>query len=148
MGLHDPFGYLKHKLWPKEGSGVKLTIWLLTIKIQESLWFPYVQVANHILLENSQQGLQLCFRPHFNWRSAQDVMGLQNHMSPNLKNFGIPKLGVSRQNDIWVLALGTCIENTIKGESSGFPQIWAVMNLVSSCLLVAHPCTKSAPTTH
>jgi hypothetical protein len=22
MGLHDPFGYLKHKLWPKEGSGV------------------------------------------------------------------------------------------------------------------------------
>ncbi len=26
MGLHDPFGYLKHKLWPKEGSGVKLPI--------------------------------------------------------------------------------------------------------------------------
>jgi hypothetical protein len=23
MGLHDPFGHLKHKLWPKEGSGVK-----------------------------------------------------------------------------------------------------------------------------
>ncbi len=22
MGLHDPFGYLKHKLWPKEGSGI------------------------------------------------------------------------------------------------------------------------------
>jgi hypothetical protein len=19
MGFHDPFGYLKHKLWPKEG---------------------------------------------------------------------------------------------------------------------------------
>jgi len=26
MGSHDPFGPLKHKLWPKEGSGVKLTI--------------------------------------------------------------------------------------------------------------------------
>jgi len=26
MGLHDPFGYLKHKLWPQEGMGVKLTI--------------------------------------------------------------------------------------------------------------------------
>jgi hypothetical protein len=26
IGLHDPFGYLKHKLWPKEGSGVKLLI--------------------------------------------------------------------------------------------------------------------------
>jgi hypothetical protein len=26
MGSHDPFGYLKHKLWPKEGPAVKLTI--------------------------------------------------------------------------------------------------------------------------
>jgi len=22
MGLHNPFGYLKHKLWPKEGLAV------------------------------------------------------------------------------------------------------------------------------
>jgi hypothetical protein len=26
MGSHDPFGYLKHKLWPKEGSKVKQPI--------------------------------------------------------------------------------------------------------------------------
>jgi len=26
MGSHDPFGYMNHKLWPKEGSGVKLAI--------------------------------------------------------------------------------------------------------------------------
>jgi hypothetical protein len=26
MGSHDPFGHLKHKLWPKEGMGVKLAI--------------------------------------------------------------------------------------------------------------------------
>jgi len=36
MGLHDLFGHLKHKLWPKEKSGVKLAIWLLTTKSQES----------------------------------------------------------------------------------------------------------------
>jgi hypothetical protein len=24
--LHDPFGHLKHKLWPKEVLGVKLPI--------------------------------------------------------------------------------------------------------------------------
>jgi len=24
MGSHDPFGDLKHKLWPKDGLGVKL----------------------------------------------------------------------------------------------------------------------------
>jgi hypothetical protein len=23
MGLHDPFGHLKHKLWPKEGLSIK-----------------------------------------------------------------------------------------------------------------------------
>jgi len=26
MGSHDPFGYSKHKLWPKERSGIKLPI--------------------------------------------------------------------------------------------------------------------------
>jgi len=35
MGLHDPFKYLKHKLWLKEGMGVKVSIWLLTIKSQK-----------------------------------------------------------------------------------------------------------------
>jgi hypothetical protein len=27
MGLHDPFGHLKQKLWPKEGSGVATPLW-------------------------------------------------------------------------------------------------------------------------
>ncbi len=26
MDSHDPFGHLKHKLWPKERPGVKLAI--------------------------------------------------------------------------------------------------------------------------
>jgi hypothetical protein len=26
MGLHDPFEYLEHKLWPKEGPIVKVSI--------------------------------------------------------------------------------------------------------------------------
>jgi hypothetical protein len=26
MGSHDPFGHFKHKLWPKERSGIKLAI--------------------------------------------------------------------------------------------------------------------------
>jgi hypothetical protein len=32
MGSHDPFGHLKHKLWPKERPGVKLTVWFPTTK--------------------------------------------------------------------------------------------------------------------
>ncbi len=26
MGLHDPFEYLQHKLWPKKKLGVKVSI--------------------------------------------------------------------------------------------------------------------------
>jgi hypothetical protein len=53
MGLHDPVEHLKHKLWPKEGPGIKLAIWLLTTKSQESPRFPYVQVVCQISLERS-----------------------------------------------------------------------------------------------
>ena len=42
MGLHDPFGYLKHKLWPNEGPKIKLSIWFPTTKSWEFPWFPYV----------------------------------------------------------------------------------------------------------
>jgi len=66
MGSHDPFGYLKHKLRPKEGSTVKLSIWLPTTKSQKSLRIPCVQVAWHIPLKSFQRGLKFYFRPHFN----------------------------------------------------------------------------------
>jgi hypothetical protein len=35
-----------------------------------------------------------------------------------------------------------------KGEGDGFSQVRAAVNLVSSCLPMIHPCTKSAPTKH
>jgi hypothetical protein len=101
MGSHDPFGYLKHMLWPKERSGVKLPIWLPTIKSKKSPWFTYMQLSCHMSLKIYQQGL-FFFKPHLNWRSSQDVMGFQSHKSPHFGNFKIPKLGVPRQNDIWV----------------------------------------------
>jgi hypothetical protein len=88
--LHCPFGHLKHKLWPKEMSRVKLVIWLPTTKSQESTQFCRVQVACDILLKRSQQGLQLCFIPHRNLRFARQVMHLQSRGSPNYGNFRTP----------------------------------------------------------
>jgi hypothetical protein len=88
MGSHDPFGHLKHKLWPKKGSGIKLPIWLMIIKSQKSPQFPCIQVACNILLKKYRQGLQLCFRPHLNRRSAHKIMGPQSRKSPNFGNFG------------------------------------------------------------
>jgi hypothetical protein len=38
----------------------------------------------------SQTGLQVCFRPHPNWRSKQRVMNSQSPASPNRDNFRTP----------------------------------------------------------
>jgi hypothetical protein len=53
MGSHDPFAHLKHKLWPKEGLGIKSPIWLPTTKSQESPQFTCLQVPYNIPLESS-----------------------------------------------------------------------------------------------
>jgi hypothetical protein len=126
MGSHNPFGHLKHKLWSKERSGVKLTIWLSTIKSWESTRFPCVQVACDIPLERSQRGLQLCFRPHFNPRFACKVIGPQSRGSPNFGNFGTKchlDVGLVERHIVYY-----------KGEGGGFPEVRVMMSLVSlSC---------------
>jgi hypothetical protein len=59
----------------KKGPRVMLPLWFPTTKNRELPWFPCVQVACHIPLENSQRRLQLCCRPHFNRRSTHKVVG-------------------------------------------------------------------------
>jgi hypothetical protein len=49
MGLHDPFKYLQHKLWPKEWPG----------KSQKSPRFPHVEVASDISLKTLNKGYNL-----------------------------------------------------------------------------------------
>jgi len=90
MGSHGPFGHLKHTLWQKEGSGVKLPVWLPTTKSQESTRPWYVQVECDTPLESSQGELQVCFRSHPNRRSEQRIMTLQSLENPNWDNFEIP----------------------------------------------------------
>jgi hypothetical protein len=143
MSLHDPFGYLKHKLWPKEKPEVKLPIWFLTTESQESPKFPCVQVAYHILLKSSQQGLQLFFRPQLNRRSTHKAMGLQNCKSRNFGKFGNP-------GTKWHLNAGPVAKHKeyYKGEGGGLPQVRAVVSLMNPCLLVVRSCTQNVPTTH
>jgi len=122
MGLYNSFEYLKHKLWPKEGPGVIFSIWLSTIKSRKLLWFPCVQVACHIPLESSQRGIQICFRPHFNRRSAHKVMGFQSHGGPNFKNFGSP-------GTKWHFGASPVARHReyYNGEGGGFPQVRTVI---------------------
>jgi len=140
MGFHDPFGYLKHKLWPKEGSGIKLAIWLPTTKNQELPWFPYVHVVCHIPLETSWWKLQLCFRSHLNWRSTHKVICLQICGSPNFGNFETTTW------ESWTkchLGAGHVARHRVyyKGEGSGFPKsgLWWVLWVHVSPWLVCAP---------
>ncbi len=134
MGLHDPFGWFKHKLWPKEGSGVKLPIWPPTTKSLKSPWFPCVQVACDIPLESSWQGLQHFFRDHLNWRSAHKIMGLQSCKSLNFWEF-------SRQNDIWMLVSWPCTKYIIRGKVVASPKfgLWWVLCIRVCLLFVCAP---------
>jgi len=90
MASHEPFEHLQHKLWQKEGSKVKLIVWLPTTKSRESTQPWGVQVECDTPLESSQGELQVCFRPHPNQRSEKRVMNSQSPESPNQDNFGIP----------------------------------------------------------
>ncbi len=146
MVSHDPFGNFEHKLWPKERLGVKLAIRLLTTKSWESPWFPYMQVVWHILLERSQQVLQLSSKPHLNRRFSRKVMGPQSCNNPSFGNFEIPTwefqdshLGVLGQNDIWVLVSWLGIKYTIKGKVMVSPKfgLWWIL-WVRVCLWLVH----------
>jgi hypothetical protein len=88
MASHEPFGHLKHKLWSKEGSGVKLAIWLPATKSRELTQSRCVQVECGTPLENSWWELQACFRTHPNRRSELGVMSSSSLGSPNRDSFG------------------------------------------------------------
>jgi hypothetical protein len=83
--------------------------------------------------------LQLCFRPHLNQRCTCKVMDPQSHRNPNCGKFGISTLGV-----------GLVARHKVyyKGEGGGFPQVRALVSLVSPSLPVICPSTISAPVMH
>jgi hypothetical protein len=147
MGSHRPFGHLKHKLWSKERPGVKLTVWLLTIKSWKiNPMFSHAGGVK-ISLESSRQGLQLCL-------DLIAIGGLHAKLC-GPKVAGVPTVGISglplgspeTKSHLDVAPVERC-RIYYKGECGGFPQVWAVVNLVSSRLLMARPSTKSASTMH
>jgi hypothetical protein len=115
MTSHEPFGHLQHKLWAKEGLGVKLAVWLPTTKSQESTRSWYVQIECDTLLESSWGELQVCFRPHPNPRSEPGVISSQSPGSPNRDNFP----GIKA---IWMRVLRSNAKNTIWGKVVASPE--------------------------
>jgi len=76
--------------WSKEGSGVKLPIWLTTTKSWESTRPRCVQIECDTPLKSSRGKLQVFFRPRSNPRSEPGVMSSQSPGSPNWNSFATP----------------------------------------------------------
>jgi hypothetical protein len=104
IGLHVLFEYLKHKLWPKERLGVKVSIWFLTTKSQELPWFIWGKWCVTYLWKTLDKGYNFFLRLYFDRKFSQKIMGLQNCKNLNFENFEIPNLKVLKKNDIWVQA--------------------------------------------
>jgi hypothetical protein len=147
MGSHRPFGHLKHKLWSKERSGVKLAVWLPTTKSPESTWFPCVTVACNISLESSWQRIQLCLRPHCNRRFACEVMGPQSRRSPSCGNFGTPTWE-SRDKMPFRCGPRGNAQRILLGGRWWLPSSLGRGESCESELPMVHPSTKSVPTMH
>jgi hypothetical protein len=146
MSSHDPFGHLKHKLWPKERSGVKLAVWLPIIESQESTWF-----------------LVCRWHATYHWKALDEgynfsldlisIGGLHTKLWPR-KVARVPILGISGlpfENPRTKCHLDVSLVERHKVYCKGgrwwlFPQVQAMMSLVSPSLPVARPSTKNALT--
>jgi hypothetical protein len=141
MGSNDPFGYLKHKLWTKKGSKIKLAIWLATIKVQNRLdflmcrwcatyrWKAFDEGYNFALNFTSIEGLHTKL-----W--ASKVMGV---LILGISGLSFGSLGTKLH-----LGVGPVARHMeyYMGDGGGFTHVQVVVSLVSPCLLVAHSCTK------
>jgi len=90
MASHWSFGHFQPKLWAKERPRVKLTIWLLTTKSQESTSSWRLKMECDGALESYRGELQLWFRPHSNQRLEPGVVSVQSPGSPTWNSFGTP----------------------------------------------------------
>jgi hypothetical protein len=148
MASHESFGHLQHKLWSKEGRGVKLAVWLPTTKSRESTRPQCVQVKCDTPLESSQGELQVCFKPHPDQRFGQGVMSCQSPGSPNWGSFGVVpglplgSLGTKGHLDVAPVEWRRVYYMV---EDGGFPWVRAVVSQVSPKLPVACPSTEGAP---
>jgi hypothetical protein len=140
MASHWPFGHLQPKLWAKEGPGVKLAIWLLTNKSQESTSFRHPIWECNTSLERSQRGLQLWFRLRCDPTMKSGVMSSQSPGTPTGTISGLQLGSPGKKRHLDVSSAESCREY-YKGEDGGFPRVQAVVSQVSpnACDLSQHP---------
>jgi hypothetical protein len=124
MGSHCSFKHLKNKLWPKEGSGVKLPVWLPIRKSWESTNLLGCRGRTTILLQTASPS-EVCSQGY----------GAPKSRESQLARFWDSHLGIPRKKNH--LDVGSMASHKVyyKGEGGGFPQVRAVVSLVCPCCL-------------
>jgi hypothetical protein len=113
MASHWSFGHLQPKLWPEEGPGVKLAVWLPTTKSWESTRSQRALEECNAALESYRRGLQVWFRPRPDRRSRREAMMSQSPGSPKPGQFRDSTLGVLGKSAIRMQVRQRGTENTI-----------------------------------
>jgi hypothetical protein len=122
MGLHDLFGHLKHKLWPKERLGVKLIVDSRPLKVRNRLDFLVCKWNATYFWKGFDEGYNFALY-------LIPIRGLHTKLwGP--KVVGVPTLGIS---GLPFGSLGTKCHLDVgfvkrhkvyyKGEGGGFPQV-------------------------
>jgi len=140
MASHWSFEHLQPKLWAKEGSGVKLAVWLPTTKSREPTSSQRLQIECYGALESSRGELQLWFRSHSNRRLEPGVVSVQVPGVQPGKVLGLLLGSPGKMCHSDVAPTESCREYYM-GEGGGFPRIRAVVNQVcqSARGLSQHP---------
>ncbi len=130
MGLHCSFGHLKHKLWPKEGPGVKLVKHRKKSRI-DPIYLCAENVRHTVgkLLTRATTLLQTASRSEVYSQSY----GAPKSRESLLARFRDSHSGVSREKSH--LDVGPVERSRVyyKGEGGGFPQVQAMVSLVCPC---------------
>jgi hypothetical protein len=149
MSSHIPFEYLNISYGRKKSQGSKCQFNSRSLKVRN---------------RPDLFALRACGVPHIVGKlSTRAINFLETSPQSEVwkRNYGPPKSWKSQFWEFrdfqlesprtkWHLGAGPVAMHWkyYKGEGGGFPQVRAAVNLISLCMPMACPCTKSLPTTH
>jgi len=112
LGSHDPFGHLKHKLWPKKKWGVKSA---RPLKVGNYLDFVACRWRATYRLKDLNKGYKFAL-DLISIRGLHTKLWAPKSQESHLWEFRDSHLGVPRQNDIWVLVSWPGTKYIIRGK--------------------------------
>ncbi len=141
MSSHYPFAYLKHKLLQKEMSICQFDSWLLKVRNHPN--FLACRWCATYRCKAIDKGYHFVLNLTF-----IKILHTKLWKIPKIRTLTIFQLGNPETK--WHLGVGLMAKHKeyYKEEGDGFPQVWAMVNIMNPCLPVAFPCTKNVPPMH